>query len=96
MVRNVTFFSKATDNLYAVAWTTLSLDELGVKKMNILAAGGARSTVLLVHPEEGVCYQMFRTVPNKQAAIINSLIFHPKKPTWLFCKSQIFEKNIFF
>ena len=51
-----------------------------------MAAGGGRSTVLLIHPEENVCYQMFRTVPNKNAAIVNTLLFHPKKTTWLFCK----------
>ncbi|XP_045620154.1 leucine-rich repeat and WD repeat-containing protein 1 isoform X2 [Procambarus clarkii] len=75
----------AGENLYAQVWSTLPLDDLGIKTMNILAAGGARSTVLLIHPEAGVCYQMFRTVPNRAAAVVCALIFHPKKATWLFC-----------
>ncbi|KAK8732175.1 hypothetical protein OTU49_007220 [Cherax quadricarinatus] len=73
------------ENLYAQVWSTLPLDDLGLKTMNVLAAGGARSTVLLIHPEAGVCYQMFRTVPNRAAAVVCALIFHPKKATWLFC-----------
>ncbi|XP_071536280.1 leucine-rich repeat and WD repeat-containing protein 1-like isoform X2 [Panulirus ornatus] len=75
----------AGENLYAQVWSTLILDDLGLRTMNILAAAGARSTVLLIHPEAGVCYQMFRTVPNKAAAVVCALLFHPKKATWLFC-----------
>ncbi|XP_050692825.1 leucine-rich repeat and WD repeat-containing protein 1-like isoform X1 [Eriocheir sinensis] len=75
----------AGENLYAQVWSTLPLDDLGLKTMNVLAAAGARSTVLLIHPDAGICYQMFRTVPNKAAAVICALLFHPKKATWLFC-----------
>ncbi|XP_037783932.1 leucine-rich repeat and WD repeat-containing protein 1-like [Penaeus monodon] len=77
--------ASGVENLYALTWSTLSLDEFGLKRMNILAAAGARSTVLLIHPDAGVCYQMFRTVPNKAAAVVCSLLFYPKKATWLFC-----------
>lgn len=87
------FFSiraTAGENLYAQVWSTLPLDDLGLKTMNVLAAAGARSTVLLIHPEAGVCYQMFRTVPNKAAAVVCALLFHPKKATWLFCKLMIY------
>ncbi|KAK7083950.1 hypothetical protein SK128_003393, partial [Halocaridina rubra] len=77
--------SAGVENLYALAWTALSLDNTGLKKMNILAAAGTKSTVLLIHPDAGVCYQMFRTVPTKAAAVVCSLLFHPKKATWLFC-----------
>ncbi|KAG0694202.1 Leucine-rich repeat and WD repeat-containing protein 1 [Chionoecetes opilio] len=75
----------AGENLYAQVWSTLPLDDLGLKTINVLAAAGARSTVLLIHPDAGVCYQMFRTVPNKAAAVVCALLFHPKKATWLFC-----------
>lgn len=77
--------SAGVENLYALAWTPLSLDCVGIKKLNILAAAGTKSTVLLIHPDAGVCYQMFRTVPTKAAAVVCSLLFHPKKATWLFC-----------
>ncbi|XP_042232743.1 leucine-rich repeat and WD repeat-containing protein 1-like isoform X1 [Homarus americanus] len=80
-----TKMATAGENLYAQVWTTLPLDSMGLETMNILAAAGARSTVLLIHPEVGVCYQMFRTVPNKAAAVVCALLFHPKKAAWLFC-----------
>ncbi|XP_063850199.1 leucine-rich repeat and WD repeat-containing protein 1-like isoform X2 [Scylla paramamosain] len=75
----------AGENLYAQVWSTIPLDDLGLKTINVLAAAGARSTVLLIHPDAGVCYQMFRTVPSKAAAVVCALLFHPKKATWLFC-----------
>ncbi|XP_064082369.1 leucine-rich repeat and WD repeat-containing protein 1-like [Macrobrachium nipponense] len=75
----------AVENLYALAWSAVPLDSVGLKKLNILAAAGTKSTVLLIHPDAGVCYQMFRTVPTKAAAVVCSLLFHPKKATWLFC-----------
>lgn len=73
------------DNLYALVWSCVPLDDLGIKRINIVATAGGKSTVLLMHPEAGVCYAMFRTVPNKAAATVCSLLFHPKKATWLFC-----------
>ncbi|KAK3876780.1 hypothetical protein Pcinc_018457 [Petrolisthes cinctipes] len=78
----------AGEILYAQVWSRVPLDDLGLNSITILAAAGGRSTVVVMHPEAGVCYQMFRTVPNKAAAVINSLQFHPKKATWLFCGHQ--------
>ncbi|RXG52013.1 Leucine-rich repeat and WD repeat-containing protein 1 [Armadillidium vulgare] len=75
----------ATENLYALAWTSLPLDDVGLKRMNILATAGGKSTVIIIHPEANCCYQMFRTVPNKANAVVCSLLFHPKKASWLFC-----------
>ncbi|MCL4130163.1 UNVERIFIED_CONTAM: hypothetical protein GTU68_051455 [Idotea baltica] len=74
-----------SENLYALVWSSLPLDEMGMKRMNILAAAGGKSTVILIHPEAGCCYQMFRTVSNKANMVVCSLLFHPMKASWLFC-----------
>lgn len=57
-----------------------------VERASVVAAGGGKSTVVLVDVEAGVCYHMFRTATSKANAIICSLLFHPKKQSWLFCK----------
>ncbi|XP_018021080.1 leucine-rich repeat and WD repeat-containing protein 1-like [Hyalella azteca] len=94
----------ASENLYALAWSTLDViyeepseltepdeaTEKVKKKMkgergSVVAAGGGKSTVVLVDVEEGFCYHMFRTATTKANAIICSLLFHPKKQSWLFC-----------
>ena len=55
-------------------------------RSSIVAAAGGKSTVVLVDVEAGFCYHMFRTVPNKASAIVCSLLFHPKRQSWLFCE----------
>ncbi|KAF2351586.1 WD40-repeat-containing domain [Trinorchestia longiramus] len=93
----------ASENLYALAWSTLDvvcdetidpdesngdMEKKKKKKLergSVVAAGGGKSTVVLVDVEAGFCYHMFRTVTTKANAIICSLLFHPKKQSWLFC-----------
>ncbi|XP_076068008.1 leucine-rich repeat and WD repeat-containing protein 1-like isoform X2 [Oratosquilla oratoria] len=76
--------SGGPENLYAQAWSSVALDDMGLTRINIVAVGGVKSNVKLMHPEQGVCYSIFRTTQNK-AGTVCSLLFHPKKSTWLFC-----------
>ena len=46
---------------------------------------GIKGRVLLVHPDQLVCYTDF-TVCSKPPKYVGSMIFHPTQPTKLFCK----------
>ena len=65
---------------FTLAWTTLTV---GGKKMNVLATGGIQGEIKMIHPENKVCYHVWRGVHSKKTAVY-SLVFHSSQPSWLF------------
>ncbi|XP_071945443.1 leucine-rich repeat and WD repeat-containing protein 1-like [Antedon mediterranea] len=77
------------EEFYCLAWTTLEMDVGDAKiarKSNILAIGGARGDVKLLHPEQLICYAQLRN--SRKTCSINTLVFHRDKPTWLFSGAE--------
>ncbi|XP_033116275.1 leucine-rich repeat and WD repeat-containing protein 1-like [Anneissia japonica] len=77
------------EEFYCLAWTTLEMevgDSKGARKSNILAIGGARGDVKLLHPEQLICYAQLRNA--RKTCSINTLVFHSEKPTWLFSGAE--------
>lgn len=72
---------------YSIAWTTLFVDLVDPPQINILAAGGARGTLHLIHPEDGIAFFEHQIMRSKTVTI-SSLLFHPKQCNILFCKYQ--------
>jgi hypothetical protein len=73
---------------YSIAWTTLFVDLADPPQMNILAAAGARGTLHLIHPEDGIAFFEHQITRSKTVAV-SSLLFHPKQCSILFCKYHI-------
>ncbi|KAL5016524.1 hypothetical protein ScPMuIL_006113 [Solemya velum] len=72
------------EHFYALSWSTLSIQDGERKtKMNIMAVGGFKSDILLIHPSQLVMYARIDAHRER----INSLLFHPEQPTHLFSAS---------
>jgi FOG: WD40 repeat len=69
---------------YTIAWTTLINVLESRPQINILACGGARGTIHLIHPSEGVAFLEQRVVKSSRVSV-SSLLFHPKRSGILFC-----------
>ncbi|KAJ9589710.1 hypothetical protein L9F63_017082 [Diploptera punctata] len=69
---------------YTIAWTTLVNLLEDTSYINILACGGARGTIHLIHPSQGIAFLEQRVVKSVNVNI-SSLLFHPKKSNVLFC-----------
>uniref|UniRef100_A0ABM0MTL0 Leucine-rich repeat and WD repeat-containing protein 1-like n=1 Tax=Saccoglossus kowalevskii TaxID=10224 RepID=A0ABM0MTL0_SACKO len=73
--------NKIHGDFYALAWTTVCLDVSGNERpTNLLAVAGMRGEIRMLYPSQLVCYSLLRDYKRS----INTLIFHPQKPTWLF------------
>ena len=83
-------FDDIEENFYTLAWTTLTLDG---EKTNILASGGIRGEIRMMHPQNKVMFHEWRPVEKKSTAV-NSLVFHTSQPTWLFCGTSNGEVSL--
>jgi hypothetical protein len=79
------FISSPREMFYSIAWTTLLVESGDPPQMNILAAAGARGTLHLIHPEDGVAFFEYQIIRSKTVTV-SSLLFHPKQCSILFCK----------
>lgn len=68
------------EELFCLAWTMMIVEGRLTK---VLAAAGKSGEILLIHPEQLVCYHTFRA----HAGCINCLTFCPSEPTWLLSGS---------
>ncbi|XP_067012894.1 leucine-rich repeat and WD repeat-containing protein 1 [Anabrus simplex] len=77
-----------TEMFYSLAWTTLrnSWMNEGVRA-NILAVGGAKSTIHLIHHANSVAF-LKMTLKKGKKLVINSLLFHPLLANILFCANS--------
>ncbi|XP_077869966.1 leucine-rich repeat and WD repeat-containing protein 1-like, partial [Saccoglossus kowalevskii] len=82
MISNCCVYAIAViPDFYALAWTTVCLDVSGNERpTNLLAVAGMRGEIRMLYPSQLVCYSLLRDYKRS----INTLIFHPQKPTWLF------------
>ncbi|RWS15016.1 leucine-rich repeat and WD repeat-containing protein 1-like isoform X1 [Dinothrombium tinctorium] len=78
--------SNLSENFYCMAWTAIPSN--GKSEDVILAVGGRERHIVLLHPDELICYCKF-VAHDKD---VNALLFHPKNPTWLFSAS--YDKTI--
>lgn len=69
---------------FTLAWTTVSMVREGgsARSCSILAAGGKRGMVKLIHPRANLAYGEFRA--SRRA--ISVLRFSPSQTSFLFCK----------
>ena len=51
---------------FTLAWTTLTVD---CKKIYVLATGGIKGEIKMIHPENKVCYHGWRAVDSKETAV---------------------------
>ncbi|XP_041455807.1 leucine-rich repeat and WD repeat-containing protein 1-like [Lytechinus variegatus] len=79
--------TREKEEFYCIAWTKLSvITEQQRRPTTVLAAGGVRGTIKLLHTTQLLCYAEIKC--EKKGKPVNCLLFHPKRPTWLFCGSE--------
>lgn len=75
------YASNSRENFLALAWSTINGN-------NILAAGGSVQTIYFIAFNEGFCFQeekFDKSVLTTKVGI-TSLMFHPEKGNYLYCK----------
>ncbi|XP_030830910.1 leucine-rich repeat and WD repeat-containing protein 1-like [Strongylocentrotus purpuratus] len=78
--------TREKEEFYCIAWTKLSvITDLHRRPTTVLAAGGVRGSIKLLHTTQLLCYAEIKIAKAKP---VNCLLFHPKRPTWLFCGSE--------
>lgn len=79
--------TKEKEEFYCIAWTKLGIiTETHRKPTTILAAGGIKGSIKLLHTTQLLCYSEIKC--EKRGRPVNCLLFHPKRPNWLFCGSE--------
>ncbi|XP_037089536.1 leucine-rich repeat and WD repeat-containing protein 1-like, partial [Pollicipes pollicipes] len=71
------------ERLGALAWSRLRLDEVGSRRLSVLAVGGARH-VHLLHPDNLTWYASF-AAGGAGCREVTALLFHPRRSRWLLC-----------
>eukprot|EP00062_Callorhinchus_milii_P011600 gi/632957732/ref/XP_007894646.1/ PREDICTED: leucine-rich repeat and WD repeat-containing protein 1 isoform X1 [Callorhinchus milii] len=72
------------EEFFSLAWTTLTVVDKGHRrKLNILAVGGRKGVVKLIHTRVNYCYGQIKA--HKKP--ISTLCFNPKRETFLFTGS---------
>ena len=77
---------------YCLAWTVCPVENSGVTEYRTaLAVGGKQCDIRIIQPENLVCYDSIEA----HEGPIESLHFHPTRPTWLFseCCNTV-KKNV--
>lgn len=73
---------------FSLAWSTVLMsrgDQCSAQLCSILAAGGKRGLVKLIHPRENVAYGKFRA-SRKSLSVLR---FHDRQGNFLFSKSHL-------
>ena len=68
---------------YSLAWTVIG-------EITLLATGGVRNTLHLIHPAANIAFLQYTFKGIRNKYYINSILFHPEEGSILFCKCIFF------